>query len=266
MPLPPSPPDALAVSAASSFAPPTGAQAQLWWTSTTVPATVLAELRGTLDPATAGRVDGMVREADRRRTILAHGLLRRLVCTFTGLAPADVQLARHCESCDANDHGKPYLVAVDGQPAPVAFNLAHSADVVAVVVAAPGARVGVDVESVVEGFDWEPVRRHVFTDAEWGASGAAADPSAERFALWARKEASAKATGDGLSIDLRHVSISPFEGPGGARTSRLTAPGATTDLLVVDAALPTAEPVSAAVAVVGQAEPPALRVTQALLD
>jgi 4'-phosphopantetheinyl transferase len=251
------------------LSPPTGAELQLWWTTTTVPAAVLADLRSTLDRATLARVDGMVREQDRRRTILGHGLLRRLVCAYAGTAPADVPIARYCESCEATDHGKPYVVAVDGQPAPVAFNLAHSGDVVVAAIAAPGVRVGVDVEAVTDDFDWESVRRHVFTDAEWGASGAAADPSAERFALWARKEASVKATGDGLSIDLRHVSVSPFQAPDGTRTSRLTGPASSTDLLVVDAHLSGQRAATAAVAVVARggesSETPSLRVQQAAL-
>jgi hypothetical protein len=53
--------------------------------------------------------------------------------------------------------------------------------------------------------DWAPLRRSVFGDDEWDATGAATDPERERFATWARKEAAVKASGHGLSLGLSGV-------------------------------------------------------------
>lgn len=233
----------------------------MWWTTTDVGASIVETLRADLDDETLARTNAMVREADRRRTILAHGLLRRLVAACTGQDPSAVAIARVCASCGSADHGKPTLVTRHGAArAPLQFNLAHSGDVVAVALAGPSTSVGVDVEAIQEDFDWLPARRHVFTDDDWARTGAAFDPSSARFALWARKEAAAKTTGHGLAIDLVHVTLDA-PGPDGARPGRIDAPEQTYELLVSDVALQPGT--AAAVAVLGTRTPPRVTVVQA---
>lgn len=234
----------------------------VWWTTLDAAAASLKALRTDLDPATAARVQAMARPIDRDRTTLAHGLLRHLVAASTGEAPSAVHIVRRCESCGATDHGKPALATgPHGEPPALAFNLAHSGDVVIVALSAPGTPVGVDVESITPDFDWEPSRRHVFTDEDWARTEQAPDPSAARFALWARKEAAAKATGHGLSIDLTGVTVQPEPGGDGAFRARLSAPDRTHDLLVLDLALQPGS--AAAVAVPGPGAAPRVTVTRA---
>jgi 4'-phosphopantetheinyl transferase len=255
----------------AGLVPPTGDEVFVWWATTDVSPSVLESLRGDLDEDTLARTNALVREADRRRTIVAHGLLRRVVAACTGTEPAAIVIQRICASCGASDHGKPSLVtpAGAGRP-PLQFNLAHSGHVVAVAVAGPDTDVGIDVEALQDGFDWLPARRHVFTDAEWGTTDAAGDPAAERFALWARKEAAAKTTGHGLAIDLVHVAIdapTPADsGDGGlVRRGRLVAPERTYELTVADVAL--AHDTAAAVAVLDQrGAPQTPRITLARAD
>lgn len=258
---------ARAVPPAGGLAVPTGDQVSVWWSTTDVGAATLEAMRTELDDDMLARTNAMVREADRRRSIVAHSLLRRLVAACTGQDPAAVRISRTCASCGSTDHGKPSLATGPGTGRPpLRFNLAHSGDVVAVALAAPGTEVGIDVETIQADFDWLPARRHVFTDAEWLAT-AGPGASAARFALWARKEAAAKTTGHGLAIDLAHVAIDPPLGPAvgaGAARAHLTAPEAGYEMLVADIAL--APHIAAAVATLGPEGPPRITVQRARLE
>lgn len=217
----------------------------MWWaTVRDVHAPLLEVLRAELDDDTVARINAMVRDEDRTRSIVAHGLLRRLVAATTGVEPAAVRIRRICATCGAADHGKPELVtAGTGTRPPLQFNLAHSGGLVAVALAGPSTGVGIDVEVYKHDFDWLPARRHVFTDTEWASTTAADDASTARFTLWARKEAAAKTTGHGLAIDLVHVQIDDAPAPlgeldgdlpPGLHRARLTAPERIYDLAVVD--------------------------------
>ncbi len=232
---------------AGGMLPPPDSQIAVWWATTDVSAGVLEQLRSELDRDTVDRVNALVREEDRRRAILAHGLLRRLVSACLGVAPAAIAIDRTCANCGAADHGKPTLggFAAGARP-PLQFNLAHSGSIVAVALAGPGMEVGIDVEAVQPQMRWSTIRRHVFSDAEWEETGASDDPTAERFALWARKEAAAKTTGHGLAIDLRHVQIDGPPGAAGFRTGRLEAPERDYRLVVAD--LPIGHDTAAAIA------------------
>lgn len=215
----------------------------VWWAVVAdVGAAALESLRADLDEDTAARLNALVREEDRRRGVVAHGILRRLVSAITGTPAGDVRIRRVCTNCGPGDHGKPELIDAHGRPA-LQFNLAHSGGVVAVALASPTTDVGIDVEAFRHDVDWLPARRHVFSDAEWDRSTLAEHPSVERFTLWARKEAAAKTTGHGLAIDLVHVQIDEVPEPlgeldadlsPGVRRARLLAPERTYDLTVID--------------------------------
>jgi 4'-phosphopantetheinyl transferase len=174
---------------------------QVWWATTDVDAHTLTRAAEALDPATLDRAGRMRREADRRRTLLAHALLRRLLAATTGTPASELAIQRRCASCGATDHGRPFL------PGAPSFGLSHGGDAVAVALGASDASVAVDVEEVQPAERWEAVRRHAFSDAEWTET--ASDPAGERTQLWTRKEAAVKATGHGLSLALTRVHFAP---------------------------------------------------------
>ncbi|MBJ7470997.1 MAG: 4'-phosphopantetheinyl transferase superfamily protein [Solirubrobacteraceae bacterium] len=244
--------------------PPPDGLISVWWATTDVAPSVVESLRADLDRDTLGRVNALVREEDRHRAILAHGLLRRLVAACLGLAPSAISIDRTCANCGAADHGKPTLAgfASAARP-PLQFNLAHSGNVVAVALAGPGTEVGIDVEAIQPQMRWSTIRRHVFSDAEWNDTGEAENPTTERFALWARKEAAAKTTGHGLAIDLRHVRIDGPTGPAGFRAGTLEAPERDYPLVVAD--LPIGHATSAAVAALTSAGAPSVPLTMQLI-
>lgn len=184
--------------------PPPG-EVHVWWATAGDGLDVATRRRllRDVDERTRHRVARYVRQADQDRGLLAHSLMRRVLAAFVGGAPAAVPIEVGCVSCGSTEHGKPRLAASAG-PVTVEFNLTHSGRVVALAVARPGTGVGIDVEAIRR-IDWETLRRNVFGDEEWELTAAAPEPTAARFAAWARKEAALKATGHGLSLPLAKV-------------------------------------------------------------
>jgi 4'-phosphopantetheinyl transferase len=152
-------------------------------------------LEATLGPEDRARALRFRRAIDRVHFIVAHGALRAILARYVGRDPADLRLV-------ADPKGKPRLAA----PGPLRFNLSHSVGL-ALCAVARDAEVGVDIERVQPEFPVLAIAARFFAPAEstaLRALPAAAQPRAF-FDLWARKEASLKARGDGLARPLRGI-------------------------------------------------------------
>lgn len=149
---------------------------------------------------------GLYRQAeDRIRFVVTRAVLRLL------LAEAELGSAETL-TIVAGPNGKPELL----HSSPIRFNVAHSADVALVALAADRA-VGVDVELVRERPDLREVASRFFALSEVAAL-ARYDGQAHTVAFhrcWARKEACAKAAGLGLRapLDRLHVGVDPRREP-----------------------------------------------------
>jgi 4'-phosphopantetheinyl transferase len=137
---------------------------------------------------------------DADRFVAAHGGLRHLLSSYTGLGASDLEFAP--------GSGKPAL----GTPrarAEIRFNMSHSGSVVVVAVAA-GREVGVDVERIGLPIDIGEIARRCFCEAERTLlAGCAAYGMEEMFyTIWTRKEAYVKAVGGGMALDLTAVDVS----------------------------------------------------------
>lgn len=223
---------------------------ELWWSTIDLSPAALAAARADLDDETRARIASLVRPDDRRRSAVAHALLRRRAGELLGVAPADVVVRRRCASCGATDHGRPEIGPVAGAPAPPAVSLAH-AGTLAVVALHAGSAVGVDVEPAGAETDWGRIRGHVFADDEWAETEHAADPRAARLAAWTRKEAAAKATGYGVALGLERIRIDARAAADGWRETRL--PDGLGPMRVRDVALDGGH--AAAVAIAAAAAP-----------
>lgn len=135
-------------------------------------------------------------------------LLRSAVADYLGVDPVAVQTGRLCPRCAGTDHGRPVVLPAGGERrARVHVSLSRAAGrtVVAVTTAGP---VGVDVEHV-DAVGFETFARVGLHRDE------VADDAPSRTRTWVRKESLVKATGDGLTVDLRDVQVTaPAEAPG----------------------------------------------------
>ncbi|MFC5814176.1 4'-phosphopantetheinyl transferase family protein [Nonomuraea harbinensis] len=174
----------------------------------------------------------------RRRYVAAHAALRAVLGELCGVPAAQLAFGT-----DAS--GRPCLRSSGGGPdfnlegwgegsdfnlshsgGVPDFNLSHSGEWALIAVAAPGGRVGVDVERVRDDFDHLEMARRMY-QAEEAARVCAAGPGAglaEYFRLWTAKEAYVKASGAGLA-GLRDVLVRPEAGTcaesrGGSALSR----------------------------------------------
>lgn len=143
------------------------------------------------------RADKYRFECDRRRFIVARGLLRSLLGRYTQRPPAEVIVR-------LSNHGKP---SVEGGHN-LQFNVSHSREVV--VYAFAQRQIGVDIEHRRPVPAALKLASHFFSPQEIAElSGTAPEYQLEAFfSCWTRKEAYIKAIGGGLSIPLRSFSMS----------------------------------------------------------
>jgi 4'-phosphopantetheinyl transferase len=165
----------------------------------------IARWRAVLDETEQARADRFVSARHRAEYTAAHALVRFALSTLFPDAPlAAWRLV-------AGDGKKP-VAWLANQPAPLSFNLSHTAGMVGVA--------AMPREGCALGFDLEALDREMTLDIADSYFRAeeiawlATLPQAERqqgfLRLWTLKEAFIKATGEGLSRDLASFWFSPF--------------------------------------------------------
>ncbi|WP_199431295.1 4'-phosphopantetheinyl transferase family protein [Qaidamihabitans albus] len=171
----------------------------VWWAT---PLATSGEFLALLNPAERERLHAYRREADQRRFLTGRVLARTLAGQRLGVDPAAVELDATCADC-GRQHGPPRVPG-----APLALSISHSGDRIAVALTG-GTAVGIDVETVNRRAD-DSLISYALSDAERAAiAGLPDDERAEAFfTYWARKEAVMKATGRGLRISLRGLTLS----------------------------------------------------------
>jgi 4'-phosphopantetheinyl transferase len=167
----------------------------VWWAG---PADARTAHLGLLNPVELARRETLRQAADRDRFTAAAALLRLVTGQLTGLAPDRVPVERTCDRC-GRPHGKPHIAGYD-----VHVSVSHSGQRVAVATAA--APVGIDVEQLRD-VPFAELGEHTLGPGEHAAD------LAGFFTYWARKESAVKATGDGLSVPLSGVQVSPPDEP-----------------------------------------------------
>jgi 4'-phosphopantetheinyl transferase len=149
------------------------------------------------------RARRFVHQTDRRRYVLAHGLLRLVLSGYVGARPQDIVF-------EEGPGGKPRLAEHPGPR----FNLSH-ADDLALVAVSRDREVGIDVERIREIGSLRALADACFSPSERAALAAIAGPLRLQaaFAGWTRKEAFLKAIGEGLArpLDSFEVTLLPGE-------------------------------------------------------
>jgi 4'-phosphopantetheinyl transferase len=143
----------------------------------------------------AERRDRYAHERTRREFLLARGLARTVLASYTGMPPAELRFT-------ADAFGKPILVEPAAEPH-LHFNLSHSHGVI-VCAAAFGRQLGVDVEDAGRRLAFLDLAERYFAAAEVAHLHGTAEEhrQAAFFAIWTLKEAFVKAIGHGLSFPL----------------------------------------------------------------
>lgn len=174
----------------------------LWWASLTPPPEQLTALAATLTAEEQERAAKFRFPEHRDRFIAGRGGLRELLGAYLD-APAAALRFRQ------GSRGKPALA---GEPTELYFNLSHSGDRALYAVARR--EVGVDLEALDRRVDYTVVAERVCTGREWAAFQAwpAASLQEAFFACWTRKEAIAKAMGEGLASGLNTLETCFREG------------------------------------------------------
>ena len=158
---------------------------------------------GLLDEGERARAGRLVFEADRRRFVVAHAILREVLARHLPVAPAELRFVY-------GPQGKPALAQWEG----LEFNMSHSGEL-ALYAVSRGLAVGVDVERVRPEVARELTAARTFTPAEVEALLALPESEQPRafFTIWTRKEACLKATGKGLSVPLDAFAVWPDPEP-----------------------------------------------------
>ncbi len=150
---------------------------------------------GAVSPERRAKTEHFKRQEDQCRS-LGAGLILFYALRDSGFT------AEHPEILEG-EYGKPYI------PGSVLhFNLSHAGSLAVCAVAT--SPVGCDVERV--GRDDHGIPAHYFSGTEqaWIGSGQTEEERNRRFCtLWTMRESVVKATGQGLSIDLRRFEIIP---------------------------------------------------------
>lgn len=181
-------------------------------------AAVDLSLSGMLDAAELARATG-IEAPTTRRDFLAGRLVQRLMAAeLLAAAPEDLVAAYACPTCGPNpvpSHGRPGYT-LRGEPAALSMSFSRSNGWgVAAMVAAAGLPLGVDVQHIAQvafaGFD-----DVALSPAEKSALAGLAPEERDswRAAVWARKEALAKFTGQGLRTDPALIPAFPHASQG----------------------------------------------------
>ena len=145
-------------------------------------------------------------EKDQTRYIISHGILNQLIANYLNIKLTDL-------SFEKNKKQKPFIT---GYPH-LQFNLTYSLDYILIAfrfcpqnqLEHSNMQIGVDVEDVTRSIDIELIIKDYFTFEEQNEILSAPSPASVFFKLWTRKEALVKATGTGLTNQLKTYNLFP---------------------------------------------------------
>ncbi len=172
----------------------------VWLASLAVEPADFTRLEGALSEEERQRAERLRRAEDRTRFVAARGIVKHLLAAYLGEPPASLRFAY-------GSMGQPRLAEQTAE-LDLRFNLSHSCDLLLVALSRERA-VGVDLEPIRRLSHREAVERRVFSTHE--RETLAALPDAQRleafFNGWTRKEAFAKAVGDGMWATMGRIEV-----------------------------------------------------------
>jgi 4'-phosphopantetheinyl transferase len=167
---------------------------EVWWASASWMRPWHADV---LSDDERARRSGLWDAGHRAQHTVAAALLRLVAAPLTTQPAARVVVDRSCPTCD-RQHGRPRLPGTG-----LHVSISHSGTTVAVAVSGAGA-VGVDVQQVKDD-SVDELSPLVLAETEARHITVARD----FFTYWTRKEALVRATGDGVTVPLSEVVVTP---------------------------------------------------------
>jgi len=163
----------------------------VWQAGLTDDAARLSDLISLLSADERARLERLQQHDDRQRFLIGRGLLRIFAGAQLGLPPERVEF-------QYGPFGKPFVIPRAGTT-PFHFNVSHSGKLV-LLAFHPACEVGVDVEEMRGGKDWEAVALRVFPAEEY-RNWTRLKPDERTngfFRAWTRHEATLKTLGLGF--------------------------------------------------------------------
>lgn len=131
-----------------------------------------------------------LKEEDTANFTVRKHFLRVILSRLLPIKPEQIEYYR-------TENKKPAVTGLQ-------FNVSHSKD--CVIIAISSHAIGIDVEHINPGFEFEDVMSYCFNQQELAFVRDSKNPLLNFFTLWTRKEALLKATGEGL---LDHLELVP---------------------------------------------------------
>jgi 4'-phosphopantetheinyl transferase len=175
-------------------------EVHVWCAALEVTTSHLRYLQNMLSADELARASRFHFPKDRRRFIVARGVLRSLLGLYLGLEPRQL-----CFCYGA--YGKPALVPTSGE-AGLRFNVSHSHEL-ALYAVTYGREIGVDIEYIRTNVSCEEIAERFFSSRERALLRTLPAPLKYDafFHCWTRKEAYIKARGEGLSLPLDQFDV-----------------------------------------------------------
>jgi 4'-phosphopantetheinyl transferase len=185
-------------------------EVHIWRAPLDLPASQACELAGTLSPDERDRAGRLRLPGPRARFVSARGCLRRILGYYLDARPVDL-IFRY------SDAGKPELAGPAARRG-IRFNLSHTADL-ALFAVALDRELGIDIEHEARPVNARRIADRFFAaeEAAWLRRLPPEDHLQAFYRCWTRKEAYAKAVGEGLRLILRRFQITRREGDPVAR-------------------------------------------------
>jgi 4'-phosphopantetheinyl transferase len=176
--------------------PPREDGVHVWCASRDVASPRQRELEALLDDTERERARRFLRDELARRFAAGRGILREILGAYLRADPRSLRF-------DVEERGKPFL-----RDAELQFSLSDSGPMLAVAVTAIGA-VGVDVERIEHPRDLDELMERTLSARElaWCRAFGPEGCLAPFYRIWTRKEALLKATGEGISRELRAIDV-----------------------------------------------------------
>jgi 4'-phosphopantetheinyl transferase len=151
-----------------------------------------SELDKFLSITEINRAERFHKELDKNQFIICRSILKIVLAAHTKLEAKNIQL-------DYNFNKKPYLASHPN----LHFNVSHSEDYA--VIAISQTKIGVDIESISESFDFTNLLPDIFIDDEILEIQNATNKKHAFYTSWTRKEALVKALGKGIDEDFKNI-------------------------------------------------------------